>query len=144
METALGVMAALVCSLYSAYFWALIRSRPEVFERLLLVGLAEWMLTSPRAAPGRLRAMLALTGAAEAAYFALALAVIANPVFRALTALFILFEGVHLLRVGQSLARFFAGRISLGALFDWRLERAAAWLFFTHSLLVLVQLWWHS
>ena len=84
--------------------------------------------------------MLLLSFSLELLYFVLVFAVIKNLALLIFTGLFVMIEIYHLTSFGLSLARFFRGDIKLKYLFNWRLERFSALIFYTHSLLVLVSI----
>ncbi|NLU50931.1 MAG: hypothetical protein GXX09_11130 [Syntrophomonadaceae bacterium] len=142
MQAALAVMAVLILLVYSVYFYNIIRSRPERFEALMLTSLAEWMIATKQAARRNLTWMLLVTVLLEVAYFSLVFIVSENLVFWVISGLFAAFEVFHLLGVTMAMNRFFRGLIPLKQLFNWKVERTSAWLFFTHALLVLIQLAW--
>ena len=142
METGLAIVAVCLLLVYSVYFFYIIRSKPEEFEKMLLSGLADWMISHKEKSRRHLRLMLGGSFLVETLYFVLVFLVIQNLFFRVLTGLFVGFEFMHLTLLLISMNQFFRGRIPLKYLFNWKIERASAWLFFTHSLLVLVQLAW--
>jgi len=72
----------------------------------------------------------------------LVILIVANPVMLGFTVLFAAFELLHLLVLGLAFKRFFQGQKVLKEVFNWKMERSSALLFFTYSLLVLINLWW--
>lgn len=144
MQIALAAIAIIIFLLYSVYFYYIIRSRPEHFERLMLTTMADWMIAHKQDVPRQMGMLLVFSLLLEVGYFTLVFLVINNPVFRVITGIFAAFEAFHLLRFALAMHQFFSGIIPLKELFNWKVERVSAWLFFTHALLVLVQLavWW--
>jgi len=137
MSVVLGIMAATIFLLYLAYFIKIIKGNPQNLELELLRSLADWIIS--KGSPSKIyiwRVFFASLGG-EALYFYLTLVLIQNPVMRILTLVFIPLEVYHITRIAVSLNRFFSGKYLLSQIFNWRIERASAAIFFTHSLLVL-------
>lgn len=140
MNVALGLIAGTIVFLYSFYFVRIIKGEPEGFELELLQALADWMVQRGTSSRGQLWLMLLLAFILELIYFLLVFSVVKNLVLLMFTGFFIAVESYHLISFGNSLGRFFRGDIKLKHLFNWRMERFSAILFFTHSLLVLVNI----
>ena len=140
MTVTLGIFAGTILFFYSFYFVRIIRGNPESFEGELLQALANWMVQKGSKVRGHLWMMLLLSFSLELLYFVLVFAVVKNMALLIFTGLFVMIEIYHLTSFGLSLARFFRGDIKLKHLFNWRLERFSALIFYTHSLLVLVSI----
>jgi len=140
MTMALGIFAGLLLLLYSIYFIRIIKGKPQAFEIELLKSLAYWMVQKGRASKVQLWLMYLLSLIIELSYFILVFSLIANPFMQIFTAMLAGVESYHLLLVGISFKRFFASKTMITQLFNWRMERMSAVLFFTHSLLVLITL----
>lgn len=140
LTVALGLVAGTILCLYSFYFVRIIKGNPEEFELELLQALANWMMQKGTSSRGQLWLMLLLSFLLELLYFLLVFSVVKNLFLLIFTGIFILVESYHLITFGSSLGKFFRGDIKLKYLFNWRLERLSALLFFTHSLLVLVNI----
>ncbi len=140
MAVTLGIFAGSILFFYSFYFVRIIRGNPESFEGELLQALANWMVQKGSKVRGHLWMMLLLSFSLELLYFVLVFAVIKNMALLIFTGLFVIVEIYHLTSFGLSLVRFFRGDIKLKHLFNWRLERFIALIFYTHSLLVLVSI----
>jgi hypothetical protein len=138
MGLVLGIMASLIFLLYSIYFIKIIKGEPQDLELEVIRSLADWIIVKRAATKTYLWAMLGGSLLAEALYFYLVLVLIPNPTLRILTGIFIPVEIFHLTRLALSLNWFFTGKYLLSQIFNWRLERFSALLFFTHSFLVLV------
>ena len=137
MGTILGIMAGAIFLLYSLYFFHIIKGDPEKLELEMLKSLADWIIRKKSKSRRYMWAMVFLTVAAEVIYFYLTLTLIANPVILVFSGFLILFEINHIVTLGLSLQRFFRGQNLLSQIFNWRLERVCAILFFTHAFLVL-------
>ena len=138
MGVILVILAGLIFMLYSSYFIRIIKGEPQGFEVEMLQALAEWIITKGAVSKGYIWAMFFLSLLGELIYFFLTLVLIRNPVMTALTVLFIAIESYHLSRIDVILNRFFTGKALLSQIFNWRVERASAILFFTHSFLVVI------
>ena len=138
MGVILVILAGLIFMLYSSYFIRIIKGEPQGFEVEMLQALAEWIITKGAVSKGYIWAMFFLSLLGELIYFFLTLVLIRNPVMIALTVLFIAIESYHLSRIAVLLNRFFTGKALLSQIFNWRVERASAILFFTHSFLVVI------
>ncbi|MDD2510059.1 MAG: hypothetical protein PHG94_02890 [Syntrophomonas sp.] len=142
MELTLGFLALSIFLLYSIYFIKIIKGNPESFELELLNSLANWMIEMGSKSQVRIGLMLIFSLLLEASYFLLVILIVANPVILGFTVLFAAFELVHLLVLGLAFKRFFQGQRVLKEVFNWKMERSSALLFFTYSLLVLFNLLW--
>ena len=140
LAVTLGIFAGSILFFYSFYFVRIIRGNPESFEGELLQALANWMVQKGSKVRGHLWMMLLLSFSLELLYFVLVFAVIKNLALLIFTGLFVMIEIYHLTSFGLSLTRFFRGDTKLKHLFNWRLERFSALIFYTHSLLVLVSI----
>ncbi len=140
LTVTLGIFAGSLLFFYSFYFVRIIRGNPESFEGELLQALANWVVQKGSKIQGQLWMMLLLSFCLELLYFVLVFAVIKNIALLIFTGVFVLVEIYHLTSFGVSLTRFFRGEIKLKHLFNWRIERVSALIFFTHSLLVLVSI----
>lgn len=140
MTMALGLLAGLLLLLYSIYFVRIIKGKPQAFEIELLKSMAQWMVQRGRASKGQLWLMYVLSVLIELTYFIMVFSLVSNSFMQFFTALLAGVESFHLLSVALSFRRFFASKSMITQLFNWRMERMSAVLFFTHSLLVLITL----
>ncbi|MEA4924704.1 MAG: hypothetical protein VB084_05265 [Syntrophomonadaceae bacterium] len=138
MQVMLGIIACLIFLLYSIYFISIIKGTTRGFELEILRSLADWIIVKGVSARRYIWVMFWTSLLGEITYIYLSLAYIPNPVMRILTALVILMEIYHFIRIAIGLKRFFSGKYLLSQIFDWRLERASAIVLFTHSFLVLM------
>jgi len=138
MNILLGIIAGLIFLLYSIYFAKIIQGQHRGFELEILRSLADWIIARGAESKTHIWSMFFLSLLGEALYFTLTLILINNPFMVYFTGLFIGLETFHLFRLAVSLRYFFTGKFLLSQIFDWRVERASALLFFTHSFLILV------
>jgi len=141
MQTALGFMAVIIILLYSFYFIRIIKGNPQGIELEILRGLADWIIFKGESSKTYIWAMFGGSLLGEVLYFYLTLVHIQNPVMIILTAILIIIEIVHLTRIALGFNRFFSGKYLLSQIFNWRVERASATMFFTHSFLVIIILY---
>ncbi|MEN6349940.1 MAG: hypothetical protein ABFD08_11155, partial [Syntrophomonas sp.] len=141
MEVSLGVFAGVIFMLYSIYFSKIITGKPEQFELEMLKSLANWMIERGSASRLQIWLMLLSSFILEIAYFLLVIYLIENQALLLFTFAFAGIEIVHIITLFISFYRFFAGKLILKNIFRWRLERVSAFLFFTHSFLVIMALW---
>lgn len=137
MSFMLVIMAVIILLCYSIYFVKIIQGSARGLELEVLKTLAEWIIRQGVSSKTYIWIMFFLTLLVEIVYFFLTFYLILNPVIRVLTILFIAFEVFHLAATATNLNRFFTGRYLLRQVFNWRIERTSAVLFFTHALLVL-------
>lgn len=140
MTLLLGVLAGIIFLTYAFYFYKIIIGKPEEFEYELLKSLAAWMVSNGSKSKPQLWLLLFLSVILEFIYFFLVFVYIDQPVLIIITSFFAGVEIVHLSTVGRSLSKFFSGKAMLKDIFNWKIERISALLFFTHSLLVIVSL----
>lgn len=138
MQVMLGIIAVIIFLLYSIYFLRIIVGNPHSFEEEILKSLADWIIVKGISSRIHIWVMFFVSLWAEILYFYLTLAFIQNPVMRILTVSLIFVEIYHITGLALSLKRFFQGRYRLSQIFNWRVERASAVFFFTHSILVIV------
>ncbi len=138
MTLLLGVLAGIIFLAYLYYFYKIMLGKPEEFEMELLKSLAAWMVSKGTKSRPQLWLMYFCSIALAVIYFLLVFTVIKHPVLLVITGLFAVWELVHLMIIGWTLNRFFAGKVILKEIFNWRMERTSALLYFTHSFLVIV------
>lgn len=138
MQVMLGIMAVIIFLLYSIYFYKIIVGNPQDLEVEILRSLADWIIVKGISSKNYIWIMFFASLLGEILYFCLTLAYIPNPVMRILTVLLIFGEIYHLTGLAVSLNRFFHGKNLLSQIFNWRVERVSAALFFTHAFLVMV------
>lgn len=138
MELTLGIIAILIFSSYSIYFTRIIKGEPRVFEIELLKILATWMIKNGSKSKSGLGMLVLLSIIIEIIYFVLSFTLILNPVMQFITAFFAGVELYHIISITFSLKRFFSGQIIISQIFNWKVERSSAVLFFSHSLLILI------
>lgn len=138
MTILLGVLAGVLFLTYSYYFYKIMLGKPEDFEVELLKSLASWMVSNGSKSRSQLWMIYGISIILEIFYFVLVFTTIKHPVLLVITSFFIGIEFIHLAIIGRSFQKFFSGQIILKSLFNWKMERISALLFFTHSFLVLV------
>jgi hypothetical protein len=137
MGVLLVILAGVICLLYTGYFVRIIKNDAEDFEAELIKALAEWIIATGVVSKGYIWSMFVLSLLVELIYFWLTLKLISNPFMIYLTVMFIAVEILHISRIAVGLNHFFTGKALLSGIFNWRVERASAILFYTHTLLVL-------
>ncbi len=137
MTLILGLMAGILFIMYSIYAIRIIRGNPQVFELELLKSLAAWMITRGAGARMQIWLMIIVSIMLEITYFLLVIITISNPVMLVFTGFFAGFEAIHLFLVSLTFSRFFQGKLLLKDVFNWKVERISALLFFTHTFLVI-------
>lgn len=137
----LGFMAVMIFLLYSIYFIKIIKGNPQGFELEILRALANWIIAKGASSKTNIWAIFYGSLLGELFYFYLTLVRLENPVMRVLTAILIFIEIFHLIRLAVNFQRFFSGKYLLSQIFNWQVERASATIFFTHSSLVLIILY---
>lgn len=142
MNLVLGVVAGCILAIYSVYFIRIIKGSPQAFEAELLKAFAAWVISRGIAIRGQIRLMLLASIVLEAVYFILVFTVINNPAMLIFTAFLAGVEVVHLCLVSSAFYQFFRGKIMIKQIFNWRMERISAVLFFTHCFLILFCLIW--
>ena len=137
MAIILGIFAFLLFIMYSLYFVRIIKGTHLAFEQELLAALADWMISV--GANARRQTWLLIISAVilEIVYFVLTFMVMENLLILTFTAAFALLETIHIFSTINNFAKFFKGTIVLKQIFEWRVERISAIVFFTHSFLVL-------
>ncbi|HWQ75374.1 MAG TPA: hypothetical protein VN441_08675 [Syntrophomonas sp.] len=140
MTSVLGFTAAVLFLLYFWYFIRIIKGRPQAFELELLKSLARWMVSKGPAAKSGMWLMYWSSFLIEAAYLGMAYLTVTNPFMHYFTLAIIALEAYHLTWLGLNFRRFFAGRIPVSQLFNWRMERMSALTLFSYSLLLLATL----
>ncbi len=137
MRILLGLLAAFILMVYSVYFVRIIRGNPEEFEVDLSHALQNWLQAGK---PKSLWVLMLFSILFEALYFALVFLFVVNPVTLILTLAIVLVEIWHMFKVFMAFKGFFAGRIANTEIFDWKIERISAMGLFSHSLIVLLTL----
>ena len=137
MTIVLGIFAGIIFIGYSLYFVQIIKGNQQVFEQQLLEALAGWMISAGAKARRQIWILIILSVILEIAYFVLTLLVVENLLIIAFTGAFVMLETLHIYSIINNFNKFFAGTIELKELFEWRVERISAMVFFTHSFLVL-------
>lgn len=140
MLTGLEIFAGVLLLLYSIYFFKIIKGDPQEFEFELMKSLAEWMINRGPASRWQLWMLYFLSILLEAVYFSLIFLLMGNMFIRVFSIFFASFEVFHLFLVGANLNRFFRGKIPLKHIFSWPVERSSAVLFFTNTMLILVNM----
>jgi hypothetical protein len=140
MALALGIMAAVFFLLYSWYFIRIIKGRPQSFELSLMKSLAQWMVQEGPPSKGKMWLMYWISMLIEVLYLGIAWLTVTNPFMHYFTLAVIALESYHLLWLGLSFRRFFAGRSPVSRIFNWGLERMSALTLFSYSLLLVITL----
>lgn len=140
MNIGLAAFAGLLLLLYSVYFYHIMKGRPQEFEIELVRALAEWMINRGPASRSQLWMFYVLSLILEIIYFSLVFYLLNNAVIKLFTIFLASFEALHLGMVGINLSRFFGGSMPLKNLLNWPIERTSAVLFFTHTLLVVINI----
>lgn len=142
MSIGLAILAGLFLLLYSVYFYHIIRGQPQGFELELIKALAEWMINRGPASRWQLWMLYLLSLILEIVYFSMVFYLLNNAVIKMVSIFFVSFEVLHLGLVGVNISRFFAGHMPLKKLLNWPIERTSAVLFFTHALLVFMNIFY--
>lgn len=137
MTLILGILAGILFITYSFYAVRIIRGNPEEFELDLLKGFATWMISRGAGARMEFWLMVVVAIMLEITYFILAIITIRNPVMLVFSGFFAGSEFIHLILVSKTFSRFFQGELLLKDIFNWKVERVSAMLFFTHTFLVI-------
>lgn len=137
MTVTLTVIAGIIFAVYSIYFIKIISGNPDEFEKELLAALKDWSQKN-NGKKSQIRLIFSISLIVELFYFLMVFLVIYNPVFVVFTILFAGVELFHIYRIGINVHKFLKGIIESADLFNWKLERLSAILFFTHSLLSLI------
>ena len=137
MTIVLGIFAGIIFIGYSLYFVQIIKGNQQVFEQQLLEALTGWMISAGAKARRQIWALIILSVILEIAYFVLTLLVVENLLIIAFTGAFVMLETLHIFSTINNFNKFFSETIVLKELFEWRVERISAMVFFTHSFLVL-------
>lgn len=140
MSIGLAVLAGLLLLLYSIYFYHIMKGHPQGFELELIRALAEWMINRGPASRWQLWMLYLCSLILEVFYFSLVFYLLNNAVIKMFTIFLVSFEVLHLGLVGVNLSRFFGGSIPLKNFLNWPMERSSAVLFFTHTLLVVINI----
>lgn len=140
MAIVLGILAAIVFLVYSLYFVHIIKGTYQGFEQEMLTALADWMISVGAAARRQTWILVTAAVIMEAVYFVLTFLVMDNLLILAFTGALVLLETLHIFSTINNFSKFFKGTIVLKQLFEWRVERISAIVFFTHSFLVLAAL----
>lgn len=137
MKILLGSLAAALLLGYGYYCWHILKARPQGLEQQMMGALAEWMRLRGPGSKTIIWLLFGLSLLLVITYLGLVYAVLANPVIWYITAALIGAEAFHYLATFTRFRRFFAGKTRIMQLFDWKLERLCALLYFGHALLVL-------
>lgn len=129
---------------YSLYFVRILKGTHQAFEQEMLTALADWMIGVGAAARRQSWYLIIAAVLVEIIYFALTFLVIDNVLLLAFTGALVLLETLHIFSTINNFAKFFKGTIVLKQLFEWRVERISAVVFFTHSFLVMACLLFFS
>lgn len=144
MLMSLAVFAGLLMVIYFIYFFNILKGAPQAFEMQMLKALAQWMITQGPSSRRLIWIYYLLAMIFEFIYFAMVFYLLSNPVIRMFSMFVVSFEILHVLLVGFNLSKFFGGQIPLKALLRWPVERASAMLFFTHTFLVLINIFFYQ
>lgn len=140
MIIGLALFAGLFLLLYSVYFYHIMKGHPQGFELELIKALAEWMINRGPASRWQLWMLYLLSLVLEIIYFCMVFYLLNNVVIKMFTIFLASFEALHLGLVGINLSRFFGGAMPIKKLLNWPIERTSAVLFFTHTLLVIINI----
>lgn len=140
MNIGLALFAGLLLVLYSVYFYQIMKGNPQGFELELIKALAEWMINRGPAIRWQLWMFYLLSLVLEIVYFSMVFYLLNNAVIKMFTIFLASFEALHLGLVGLNLSRFFGGSMPLKKLLNWPIERTSAVFFFTHTLLVIINI----
>lgn len=140
MTSILGIIAATIFFFYAFYFIKIIKANPQGFEIHILKSLTYSMAKTGELIKNQLWTMYFAALLLEIGYFFLTFYLIDNLAMQVYTAALAGVELAHYINMAGNFKRFFSGQSSIVELFNWRMERISAVLFFTHSLLVLIVL----
>jgi hypothetical protein len=142
MALILGILAGCILAIYSLYFGRIITGSPRAFEEELLKAFAAWAITRGTAIRSQIRLLILASVALELVYFAMVFTTISNSAMLIFTGFLVGVEIVHFSLAIRTFYQFFRGEIMIKEIFNWRMERISAILFFTHCLLVIFSLIW--
>lgn len=142
MALILGIMAGCILAIYSFYFVRIITGSPRAFEEELLKAFAAWAITRGTAIRGQIRLLILASVLLEFVYFVMVFTVISNPAMLIFSGFLVGVEIIHFSLVIRNFYQFFHGEIMIKEIFNWRMERVSAVLFFTHCMLVIFSLIW--
>ena len=142
MALILGILAGCILAIYSPYFVRIITGSPRAFEEELLKAIAAWAITRGAAIRGQIRLLILASLLLEIIYFVMVFTAISNPAMLIFTGFLVGVEVIHFSIVMRTFYRFFRGEIMIKEIFNWRMERVSAVLFFTHCMLVIFSLIW--
>ncbi|MGI6452281.1 MAG: hypothetical protein ACOX0E_02175 [Syntrophomonadaceae bacterium] len=138
MTALLVIFAGVIFLSYSFYFYHIIIGTPWKFESELIRAFGEWLETKAERARKYIQLLVVLSIIFEIVYFMLVFKVIDNSVMLRISAFFAGFEAFHLTRIGINFDRYFKNELALANVFNWRIERISAGLFFNHSLFTVI------
>lgn len=133
-------LAAIILIAYTPYFLAILAGKAERLESYIEHEFIIMIIDMQDEMPLSLQFIITTVVAVEVLYFFSTWMVFDYLAFRLLTLALTSFEAYHILRTIFMMRRFFANRAPLGAVFRWKLERAAAMLLCTHSTMGILLL----
>lgn len=140
MKLALEIFAFIILSMYGVYFWHIMKNNTLAFEMGIIKSLAAWIINTGPAIKTKIWLLIFVSFCLEAFYFTIAFLTIRNPIYQLMTLFFVGAELFHLGQLSNSMRSFFKGQKMISQVFNWHVERISALLFFTHSLLTLLVL----
>ncbi len=122
---------------YFYYVLKILIAKADTFEFVLMESFINWLIVNKQSSKMKSYLLIALSICLEVLYFVLVILFIDNKVIIFYTILLITFECLHLVTSIYSFNQFFKSKRKLSNLFNWRLERSAALLIFTHNILTI-------
>jgi len=133
----LAVYAGTIMLLYSVYVANILIGKASRFELSLMDYYLQWVVANGQNSRGKMWLMILCSFFIEFAYLFLALYLIDNSTLIFLSIFLLTFELLHAGSVVLAFRQFFKNERPFKNLFNWRLERTSALFLFTHTLLVL-------
>lgn len=128
-------LAAIILIVYAPYFLAILAGKAERLESYIEHEFVMMIIDMQDEMPLSLQIIITTAVSAEVLYFFSTWMSFHYLAFRLLTLALTSFEAYHILRTIFMMRRFFSNRAPLGAVFRWKLERAAAMLLCSHATL---------
>ncbi|MGE5404366.1 MAG: hypothetical protein ACM3PP_05460 [Candidatus Saccharibacteria bacterium] len=127
-------LAAIILIVYAPYLLAILAGKAEKLESYIEHEFVMMIIDMQDEMPLSLQIIITTAVATEVLYFFFAWMTFDYMLaFRLLTLALTSFEAYHILRTIFMMRKFFSNRAPLGAVFRWKLERAAALLLCSHA-----------
>jgi len=138
MSWILTLLAVFIAFGYSMYVRAILKGDADLMEKSLMATIADWMVASGPKSRKRVWFTYWSSLVIELGYLYLALTTLDNMALNFITAAVLGIEAYNMSKLHQRLWWFFHGKITLGEVFVWKVERVSSMALFTHAILVLL------